>query len=277
MYTSRNQNLSLVSVGVISGFLAFGLIACSFSSSQTGEDDPSAALQGTIAYPFVDETRAIGEDRASDDKFVIRSTVGAREYSIEIPGAARDYDVQVPLADLGETDADVISGKKPKSLGSTVATDKELVNALPRLERDHRTDAAMLDSAFGTGGADGPKQAPSYTLGLAKINDLYKTHKYEFALVELNNMLAYYPNSPKLYKMKGTVLIKMRDLRLAELAWIKALELDPADRVVRAALAKLQNRIVQSGLDVQRSQEKQGAIPPAVGTAPTVKEPVLSH
>lgn len=234
-------------------------------------------LSGTISYPFVDETKSLGEDRDDGDRFIIRSAVGAREYSIEIPGAARDYDVQVPLADLGESDDDVLTGKRPKSLSNPVTTDKEIVSALPRLERDRATDTALMDSAFGAGGADGPRQAPSYTLGLAKVNDLYKARKYEFALVELNTLLVFYPNSPKLHKMKGTVLVKMRNLPLAELAWIKALELDPRDKSVRAGLERLQRRIVQSGASPSGAEPVPGAIPKPVGTALMPKDDGLTH
>lgn len=258
--------------------LALALTASCTSTSSPSSDPYDEVLNGSIAYPFADEAESIGKN-GPEDKFIIKSAVGDREYTIEIPGAARDYDVQVPLADLGESDTDVTSGKRPKSLGNPVQTDKEMVAALPRLDKDRPTDTAMLDSAFGVGNADGPRQSPSYTLGMAKVNEYYKRRQYEFALVELNNMLAFYPNSPKLHKMKGTVLIKMRNLSLAELAWIKALELDPTDRVVRQALDKLQKRIVASGKAVTPGtpldQPPQVVTP--VGSLPPKKEDALAH
>ncbi len=252
--------------------------ASSCSTTPSASDDPADALNGEISYPFVDEAQSLGKN-GPEEKFIIRSAVGDHEYTIEIPGAARDYDVQIPLGDLGEADGDVIAGRKPKQLASPVTTDKEMVAALPRLDRSRATDSALMDSAFGVGGTDGPKQSPSYTLGLAKVGDFYKRRQYEYALVEVNNMLAFYPNSPQLHKMKGTVLIKMRNLPLAELAWIKALELDPADRVVRAALARLQKRIVQTGQSAQSPQtvNQPAFVPTPVGTAPAQKEDALAH
>src|SRR5262245_33305874 len=71
------------------------LSAC-VSAGGAGDDSAEAGLSGAIAYPFVDETATLGTT-PPDDRFVIRSVVGDREYAIEIPGAARDYDVQVPL------------------------------------------------------------------------------------------------------------------------------------------------------------------------------------
>lgn len=245
------------------------------NSAPSPEED--AIANGTIAYPFVDETRRLGKD-GPQDKFIIRSTVGDKEYSIEIPGAARDYDVQVPLAEIGEADTDVIAGRKPKQLGSPLSTDREMIGALPRLDRDRPGDTALLDSAFGVGNTQGPKQSPSYTLGIAKVNDLYKRRQYEYALVEVNTLLAYYPNSPQLNKMKGTVLVKMHNLPLAELAWIKVLELDPQDRVVRAALDKLQKRLAAQGkVAAANTAGPPQPIPKPVGTAPPPPEDALAH
>jgi tetratricopeptide (TPR) repeat protein len=214
--------------------------------SNPGSPAEEELHSGGIAYPFVDETKAIGRDTA-EERFVIKSATADREYAIEIPGAARDYDVEVPLAEVGEKDPDVLRGVKPKSLGNPVTTDQEVVNSFPRLEKDQASETSFLDSAFGTGSADGPSQAPSYTLGLAKVNEMYRKKQFEYALIELNNLIAFYPNSPQLHKMKGTLLVKMRHLDLAERAWIRALELNPDDHATRSALARLQKKRQSAG------------------------------
>jgi tetratricopeptide (TPR) repeat protein len=256
--------------------LAAGLTGC--SASHNADDSLDPVLNGTIQYPFVDETKPLGLN-TPEQKFVIRSAVGNKEYSIEIPGEAHDYDVQVPLADLGAGDSfDPLGGPKPKDLANPTATDAEIIANLPRIERERPTDAAMMDAAFGVGNSEGPAQAPSYTLGMAKINTYYKSRQYEYALIELNSLIAFYPNSPKLHKMKGTVLLKMRNLPLAELAWIKALELEPKDRGLRQALAKLQQRIVAIGKSPQSMPLDQAMpIPAPVGTMPPTKEGALSQ
>ncbi len=212
----------------------------------TGNSPEEELNSGGIAYPFVDESKSIGREQ-SDERFVIKSATADREYAIEIPGAARDYDVEVPIAEVGEKDPDVLRGAKPKSLGNPVTTDQEVVNSFPRLEKDQATETAFLDSAFGTGSAGGPSQAPSYTLGLAKVNDMYRKKQFEYALIELNNLIAFYPNSPQLHKMKGTLLLKMRHFDLAERAWIRALELNPDDSATRSALSRLQKKLQSAG------------------------------
>jgi len=262
-----------VGVGLITILSSF---SCTRGRHQDNSMDP--ILNGTIQYPFIDETRPLGIE-PPEEKFIIRSAIGNREYSVEIPGGARDFDVQVPLADLGNADQfDSIVGKKPDHLSNPVSTDSEIVATLPRLENEKPTDTAIMDSAFGVGLAEGPIQAPSYTLGMAKINSHYKQRQYEYALIELNTLIAFYPSSPKLHKMKGTVLLKMRNMPLAELAWIKALELDPRDRGLRSALGRLQKRIIAAGSAKQPNQQNENLeIPAAVGTLPPSKEKALSH
>jgi tetratricopeptide (TPR) repeat protein len=99
-----------------------------------------------------------------------------------------------------------------------------------------------MDQAFGVTRTEETRQAPSFTLGLARINRYYKERNMEYCLVEINQLLNYYPNAIQLYKMKGTVLLKMRQPRLAEAAWVKALELAPADRSIKKALDRLRRR-----------------------------------
>jgi hypothetical protein len=249
----------------------------SCTGSRTADTSMDPILNGTIQYPFVDETRPLGIE-PPEEKFIIRSAVGNKEYSVEIPGGARDFDVQVPIADLGSAeDFDQVAGRRPDHLSNPVSTDSEMVATLPRLENEKPTDTTIMDAAFGVGNADGPTQAPSYTLGMAKVNSHYKNRQYEYALIELNSLIAFYPSSPKLHKMKGTVLLKMRNLPLAELAWIKALELEPKDRGLRSALAKLQKRIIAASSTRSSAPQEDLAIPSPVGTVPPAKEKALSH
>ena len=219
------------------------LVLISGCSGSRGSDDPADDLKDTpIAFPFVEETAPLGRN-APEEKFVIRSAVGAKEYAIEIPGAAQDYDVQVPIGDLGEANPEVLSGAKPRELPSPRQTDMELMGAMPSIEKSRASDTEFMDQAFGVGTTNGPKQSPSYTLGIARINRYYKDRQLEFCLVELNNLLGFYPNATQLHKMKGTVLLKMRQFKLAEIAWNKALQLDPSDRAIRKALIKLQKKL----------------------------------
>jgi tetratricopeptide (TPR) repeat protein len=102
----------------------------------------------------------------------------------------------------------------------------------------------MLDGAFGVGTPEGPVQSPSYTIGIAKVNQLFKEKNFELALIELNNLLAFYPNSPKLLKMKGTLLVKTGNRELAMRSWQRAYDLTPGDLALKRSIDRLNERIL---------------------------------
>jgi tetratricopeptide (TPR) repeat protein len=200
---------------------------------------------GTISYPFVGETKRLGNSGAKSP-FVIRSAIGASEYSVEIPENGGRYDIAIPLAEIsgkGTSAAGLPSSRDAKST-NPATTDKELVAALPDIAKTKPEDTAMLDSAFGVGAPEGPVQSPSYTMGIAKVNQLYREKNFELALIELNNILAFYPNSPKLLKMKGTLLIKTGNRELAMRAWQRAFDLAPGDMPLKRSIDRLNDRII---------------------------------
>jgi len=191
----------------------------------------------------------MGNDPAGD-RFVIRSVKGGAEYIVEIPHGADDYDISIPLTALPNDD-----GKA--KVHNPQLTDRELLSTMPTADREQERDRSLLENAMGVGTQDGPDQGPSYSLGLAKVNQHYKVRNYEYALIEVNQLLSYYPNAARLYKMKGTILLKTGDLSLAEKAWLRASELDPKDRTITKGLERLRSRLeMQQKLSPSRPQSK---------------------
>jgi hypothetical protein len=199
-------------------------------------------LHGSIAWPFADETKPLGQD-VRGDSLVIKSATSAAEYTIEIPGNADDWDITVPLAAL---EPGAQAKMERAAAGNPATTDRELISQMPKLEERHPGDTALLDAAYGVAEKGGPTQSPSYTMGIAKVNNFYRERKYEFALIELNNLIAFFPTAAQLHKMKGTVLMKMQNWQLAEKSWLRALDLAPGDASLRRGLERLQARMAQS-------------------------------
>ncbi|MEI8027089.1 MAG: tetratricopeptide repeat protein [Pseudomonadota bacterium] len=191
-------------------------------------------MNGPISFPFA-PTSALG-DSEKKEPFLIRSNTGSAEYEVQLPGGGRNYEVEIPVAleASGKTNVD----KKLSKESSPVSSDKELLSELPDIEIRQGSTAAMLDRSMGVGKTD-KSQGPSYTLGLAKVRSFYRSKDYEFALIEINNLLAFYPGSPLLYKMKGSILMKLGHKNLADKSWTRALELTPNDKTLQVALARL--------------------------------------
>jgi hypothetical protein len=213
---------------------ALSLLSLLLGSCRQTSDQYQTLVEGTISYPFADQTRPIGKD-AADERFIIRSVRGGAEYIVEIPHGADDYDISIPMTAL-PVDEGKVKVQNPQ------LTDRELLSTMPGPSQDQERDRSMLEEAMGVGAPDGPEQGPSYSLGLAKIMQLYKQRDYEYALIEVNQLLSYYPNAARLYKMKGTILLKTGDLQLAEKAWLRAAELDPADRAIQKGIERIRKR-----------------------------------
>lgn len=217
--------------------LGLTLFAAWAASGCRSKSDPYDELSdGQISYPFPATTESIGKDPASD-RFIIRSVKGQSEYIVEIPDGGDDYDIMVPMQGMSGGGGEVRQDPKNPQL-----TDRELLSAMPRPDADQERDRAMLEDSLGVGADEASEQGPSYSLGLAKVNEFYKTRQFEFALIEINQLLSYYPNAARLYKMKGTILLKTGELDLAEKAWMRALELDPKDKGIERGLERLRKR-----------------------------------
>jgi tetratricopeptide (TPR) repeat protein len=210
-------------------------LALSFFAGCRTQDPYQSLATATITYPFAESATPLGTEDP-EDKFIIRTMAGNTEYVVEIPKAGADYDIEVPIAEMKGSEL-------PSKTKNPYKTDKELVNDMPKVNAQTEAELALLNKAFGVGEKDGPKQSPSYIMGIAKINGYYKERNYEYALIEINNLLTYYPTSEKLYKMKGTVLVKLGNLELAEKSWLRASELDPTDAVVRKGIDRLRKQI----------------------------------
>ncbi|MBF0441147.1 MAG: hypothetical protein HQK54_04520 [Oligoflexales bacterium] len=142
---------------VLEMLLAFGC-----RTSKTSVYDQ--VYNATITYPFYYEAKKIGND-GRQEKLVIRTSSGNTEYSLEIPENVQDYDIEVPVADIG-------AGRKEPSARNVQMSDRELVSSMPRLSRAAEEEKALMDKAFGVAESGGPKQSPSYLLSLQKINEL---------------------------------------------------------------------------------------------------------
>lgn len=218
----------------LSYLIPFGM-ACSSSDQQS---EIEKILYGQIQYPFA-QTQPIGRNQPKE-KFVIRTSVGNTEYVIEIPNSGQDYNIEIPLASLEQG---AIGGPaRPRGLAKPNITDKEMIAALPRMQNMGGGNSQMMDKAFGLESRDAKPGAPSYSLGLAKVRKLFSEKNFEYALIEANQMLAYYPTSGKLHKMKGSIYFRLNNLELAEKAWVRALEINPKDRRLQKGLERLREK-----------------------------------
>jgi tetratricopeptide (TPR) repeat protein len=139
-----------------------------------------------------------------DQRYVLRLVEHGRVWEVELPEQTGGYEVRIPIG--------------------------------PQIEAPTAADAELL-------GKDPKDQKPlpprSFLTGMAKIGEMYSSHRYELALIEAVDLSQQYPKEPRIEAMKGSLYQKLGKTELAREAWKKALELDPSDVVVAEALRGL--------------------------------------
>lgn len=140
-------------------------------------------------------------------------------------------------------------------------TDKEIVGAEHSTDDRHAKSLGQLDKQLGVEPEEKPGQAPSFTLGTEYIKDLFKAQKFEEALIEVNEMLRWYPKSAQLLMMKGTLHQRLSQIDLALTAYQRAFEYEPS-RKLKAQIDYVQ-RLVQEREDLRKQRE--GIVSPGGG------------
>lgn len=134
-------------------------------------------------------------------RYVLRLVEHGRTWEVELPEETGGYEVRVPIG---------------PPVDAPTAADQELLGKDPK----------------GT-------PARSYLSALAKIAEMYASHRYELALIDAVELEQQYPKEARIEAMKGSLYQKLGKADLAREAWKKALELDPSDVTVAEALRGL--------------------------------------
>lgn len=161
----------------------------------------------------------------SKDRYVLRLAEGGRTWELELPEESGGYQVRIPLQDARSRDA-------------FSSADEEVVR---QMERER------LGKAEGAGAQVTPEDVDarllakrkSYLGGLAKVNEMYASRRFELALIELVNLEKDYPGDARILAMKGSLYLKLGKNKLARDAWEKALAENPEDEALAEALRNL--------------------------------------
>ncbi|MDD9952039.1 MAG: hypothetical protein OXT67_10805 [Zetaproteobacteria bacterium] len=224
-----------LSVGIL-----VGTLGCQ-SSTPPSRVEQLLYHQG-ITYPFP-ETHPIGVN-GKPKKVVIRTRANDHEYVIEIPDGGDEFNIEVPLREAMRGGKQRDATEIPADLSHPLKTDQEWTAEMPRVEDAAKDETALVDKAFGVGAKDGLTASPSFTLGVSKIHNYFKAHQYTYALVEVNHLLQFYPQSVRLHKMKGTLYVKLGEWKLADQAWQQAAQLAPNDSVIQKARQRIASKII---------------------------------
>ncbi len=175
------------------------------------------------------------------DNIVLRSKKGDRSVEVELSGRnGQMTDFIMPVSPAFRDQA-------PTALGSgnglddryreakPSLTDREITRTLPQGNADEIGDRREIEAGLGVVPTeeDKPQGDTSYLASVDRVKQLFRSNRYEAALLELDELIRTYPTDPKLYEMRGTLLDRTGRGDLALRSWSQALRLDPANQSLK--------------------------------------------
>jgi len=166
-----------------------------------GAAAPPGAQPKATALPLKPPAAQPQPPTLETQRYTLRLVERGRVWEMELPESTGGYEVRIPLGPGIET---------------PTAADQEMLGKTPPEGR-----------------------SKSYLATLAKVGEMYKSHRFELALIEVVDLEQQYPKDARLQAMKGSLYQKLGKSGLAREAWKKSLELDPTDTTVAEALRAL--------------------------------------
>ncbi len=185
-----------------------------------------------IENPFGAGRTAWHSETSKEESLTLRSRSGDQTFEVQIPERL-DSDMVIPLA-VSAYSSDQIT-KNSQGLDRTylerkpLTSDREIVSSF-QSNRSPAAESKMkeIESGLGLQQSDEPlNMDQSYLAKLDWVKQLFKSSRFEAALLELDALLRDYPTSARLFEMRGTIFDRMGYGDLAIRSWKQALELDP--------------------------------------------------
>jgi len=213
--------------------------------------DPPVTSTRPIRNPFGEYyASAKGEP---GQNIVLRTKKGDRSIEVELPGSDQGMsDFVIPMspgfkdsgrapASEGEPRVEGGVGEEYKDRAPTTS-DREIAAAMPKGPQELHKNRQELETDLGLVQSDDgvPERDKSYLAGLDNVKRLYRTGRYEAALIEVDSLTRIYQTDPKLYQMRGTLLDRLGQPELAIKSWSQALRFDPQNQSLRRFIERRQ-------------------------------------
>lgn len=201
---------------VPAAYLVIVLGGCATTDSgvvKSNEENGTVYQGATIAPPVGSNSRA--SQRDADNLFD------------QIPEHAREDEVSLPIESVPSSYSDAQERRRAQS---TNRTDSEILASSKSMDDRYATELGSIDQQLGVEPKD-VAGAPSYIVSVQSIKSLYRDKKFESALVEVNDLLRFYPNATQLLLMKGTLHQRMGAIDLALSSYNRAFELEPSKKL----------------------------------------------
>lgn len=195
-----------------------------------------------ISNPFLGYPNYSMEQKNSN--MILRAKKGDGTVEVEIPRDQQEPgDFVIPisrgLASTEET-ADPFGLEKRKPGRS----DFEITRKFPQGAQEDEYRQKNIEHELGlTRSRDTtPENEQSYLASVDHLKLLYRSGRFEAALLETDTLIRDYPTNPRIYEMRGTLFEKIGHLDLALQAWKQALKFNPSNDSLRKFIERKEKK-----------------------------------
>ena len=194
-----------------------------------------------IDDPFGNYSSEFGSPQ---ENIVFRTKKGDRAVEVEIPEYNKNMtDLVMPVTPAFQDKGTSYSSNEPDSRYKErrpTSVDREIASVLPQTSPDEEWKRSEVETGLGLIPTENitPKADTSYLGSIDYIKQLYKSSRFEAALIEVDQAIREYPTDARLYEMRGTLLERMGFSDLAMKSWQQALEYNPNNQSLKRFMEK---------------------------------------
>lgn len=216
---------------------------------------PTKETNQPIHNPFGDYYAPKSAD--SGEAMIFRSKKGDRSVEVQLPASTQQMsDLVIPISPAFK---DEVKGRSPASSGAGYSmesgidenykqrgptlSDREITQNLPQGLAQDESKRREIEQGLNLSPApdNSPDHDKSYLAALDHIKQLYRSSRFEAALIEMDDLVRFYQTDSKLYEMRGTLLDRLGKPDLALKSWNQALRFDPSNQKLRRFVERKQN------------------------------------
>ena len=210
------------------------LISCNGCAIFSGSG--SGARERPISNPF----QSYHPSERGQDTMVLRTKKGDRSVELEIPGGTHQLsDFVLPVSphfkDSLHKGADAEEQSSYKNHAAT-PSDHEIRRDLAQASGESDEKRREIEQTLHLAPVEDntPEEGSvSYLAKMDHIKQLYRSARFEAALLEIDDLLKHFQTDAKLYQMRGTLLDRLGRKEMAIKSWNQALKLDPKNENLR--------------------------------------------
>jgi len=192
-----------------------------------------------ISNPFYNYRQNSAGDPAPS--MILRTKKGDRSVELEIPeDPAQMSDFVLPVSPAFKEYNRSLASIEPDGTYQHLSpsmSDREITQSFSKSSSENELKRNEIEKGLNLmASADdtAPSEASSSYLGsLDHVKQLYRSSRYEAALLEVDGLIRIYQMDPKLYEMRGTLLDRLGKNDLAMKSWNQALRFNPSNESLK--------------------------------------------